>query len=114
MIIFTDIRFEKYRREDLGMTGNQLNYTITTWTVGYLLGEIPSNLLLTRIRPSIWLPILQVSVLFLGNVLSNADFAQIIWSVLTMLLARINNVNQLYALRFFIGKSHLLKRNTEN
>lgn len=48
------------RKEDLEMNGNQLNYVITTWTVGYLLGMIPSNILLTRVRPSIWLPSLQV------------------------------------------------------
>ncbi|PMD29846.1 MFS general substrate transporter [Hyaloscypha variabilis F] len=73
-------------RHDLAMNGNQLNYTITTWTVGYLIGEIPSGLLLARVRPSIWLPTLQIA-----------------WSVLTMLLARVRNVNQLYALRFLIG-----------
>jgi hypothetical protein len=48
------------RKEDLGMNGNQLNYAVTTWTVGYLIGEIPSNILLTRIRPSIWLPACEV------------------------------------------------------
>jgi hypothetical protein len=30
------------------------------WTVGYALGEIPSNLLLTRIRPRYWLPAMEV------------------------------------------------------
>lgn len=69
--MFADFRVENDRREDLAMNGNQLNYTITTWTVGYLLGEIPSNLLLTRIRPSIWLPTLQVSVLSLETSLAS-------------------------------------------
>jgi len=62
--MFADARLENSRRHDLAMNGNQLNYTITTWTVGYLIGEIPSGLLLARVRPSIWLPTLQVSVLF--------------------------------------------------
>jgi hypothetical protein len=26
----------------------------TLWTIGYVLGEIPSNMILTRVRPSIW------------------------------------------------------------
>lgn len=45
-----------------------------------------SNLLLTRIRPSLWLPA-----------------AEVTWSVLTILLAKCTNVQQMYALRFFIG-----------
>ncbi|CAM1510673.1 Fc.00g010080.m01.CDS01 [Cosmosporella sp. VM-42] len=73
-------------KEDLNMQGNELNYMQTIWTVGYVLGEIPSNLILTRVRPSIWIPSCEVT-----------------WSVLTILLAKCTNVNQMYALRFFIG-----------
>jgi hypothetical protein len=50
----------EYRKEDLGMYGNQLNYMQTCWTVGYVIGEIPSNLLLTRIRPRYWIPAMEV------------------------------------------------------
>jgi hypothetical protein len=32
----------------------------TCWTVGYVIGEIPSNIILTRIRPSIWIPAMEV------------------------------------------------------
>lgn len=28
-------------KEDLGLYGNQLNYMVTCWTVGYVIGEIP-------------------------------------------------------------------------
>ncbi|KUJ13612.1 putative MFS transporter Liz1/Seo1 [Mollisia scopiformis] len=73
-------------KEDLGMFGNQLNYVTTCYTVGYIVGEIPSNIILTRVRPSIWLPVLEI-----------------IWSVLTMCLAACKNTTQLYVLRFFIG-----------
>ncbi|KAH6990084.1 major facilitator superfamily transporter [Ilyonectria destructans] len=73
-------------KEDLHMEGNELNYMHTMWTIGYVLGEIPSNLLLTRIRPSLWIPACEVT-----------------WSVLTIVMAKCNNVNQMYALRFFIG-----------
>lgn len=45
-----------------------------------------SNLLLTRVRPSIWIPACEVT-----------------WSVLTIIMAKCTNVQQLYALRFFIG-----------
>lgn len=73
-------------KEDLGLYGNQLNYMQTLWTVGYVLGEIPSNLLLTRIRPSIWIPACEVT-----------------WATLTILLAKCKNAESIYALRFFIG-----------
>ena len=33
--------------------------------------------------------------------------AQVIWTILTMLLSRCNNVNQVYALRFFVGKERV-------
>ncbi|KAI0805909.1 MFS general substrate transporter [Xylaria sp. FL0064] len=73
-------------KEDLGLNGNQLNYITTAWTVGYVVGEIPSNLVLTKIRPSIWIPALEV-----------------LWSVLTILLAKCQTATQIYVLRFFIG-----------
>ncbi|KAI1075632.1 MFS general substrate transporter [Whalleya microplaca] len=73
-------------KEDLGLYGNQLNYMVTCWTVGYVIGEIPSNMLLTKVRPSIWIPACEVT-----------------WSVLTILLAKCKTAQQVYALRFFIG-----------
>ncbi|KAI0525362.1 MFS general substrate transporter [Xylaria bambusicola] len=73
-------------KEDLGLNGNELNYITTAWTVGYVVGEIPSNLVLTKIRPSIWIPSLEV-----------------LWSVLTILLAKCTTATQIYVLRFFIG-----------
>jgi hypothetical protein len=51
------------RKEDLGLYGNELNYMQTCWTIGYVIGEIPSNIILTRIRPSIWIPAMEVSSL---------------------------------------------------
>ncbi|SCO50160.1 related to transporter protein [Fusarium fujikuroi] len=73
-------------KEDMNLFGNELNYMQTCWTVGYVIGEIPSNMLLTRIRPSIWIPACEVT-----------------WSVLTILLTKCTNATQLYVLRFFIG-----------
>ncbi|KAF4964957.1 hypothetical protein FSARC_7184 [Fusarium sarcochroum] len=72
--------------EDLQLYGNELNYMTSMYTAGYIIGEIPSNLLLTRIRPSIWIPTCEV-----------------IWSVLTLLLIKCKTASHLYALRFFIG-----------
>ncbi|TRM65269.1 major facilitator superfamily domain-containing protein [Schizophyllum amplum] len=73
-------------KEDLGLTGNDLNYITTAWTCGYVIGQIPSNLLITRIRPSIWIPAMEL-----------------IWSVLTMVLATTTNFSSVVAIRFFVG-----------
>ncbi|KAK7182284.1 hypothetical protein DPSP01_006996 [Paraphaeosphaeria sporulosa] len=73
-------------KEDLHLTGNDLNYLTTYWTIGYILGQIPSQLILLKIRPSIWLPTLEL-----------------IWGFLVMGMAGAKNVRSLYALRFFIG-----------
>ncbi|CAI0654678.1 unnamed protein product [Colletotrichum noveboracense] len=73
-------------KEDMQLFGNELNYMQTCWTVGYVLGEIPSNLLLTRVRPSIWIPACETT-----------------WAVLTILMIKCTNTTQLYVLRFFIG-----------
>jgi ACS family pantothenate transporter-like MFS transporter len=37
--------------EELSMYGNQLVTSTSIWTVGYVIGQIPSNLLLTRVSP---------------------------------------------------------------
>ncbi|KAL4769359.1 major facilitator superfamily domain-containing protein [Aspergillus nidulans var. acristatus] len=73
-------------KEDLGMYQNQLNYMQAAWTVGYVIGEIPSNIMLTKIRPRYWLPAMEL-----------------LWTVLTMCLSRCNKASQFYVLRFFIG-----------
>lgn len=50
----------KTRKEDLGLYGNELNYFLTSWTIGYILGQLPGNVALTRIRPSVLLPVMEV------------------------------------------------------
>ncbi|KAF9074172.1 major facilitator superfamily domain-containing protein, partial [Rhodocollybia butyracea] len=66
--------------------GNDLNYITTAWTCGYVLGQIPSNMLITRVRPSIWIPAMEV-----------------LWSILTMLLSTSRSFSDLIAIRFFVG-----------
>ncbi|KAF2712168.1 pantothenate transporter liz1 [Pleomassaria siparia CBS 279.74] len=73
-------------KEDLVLTGNDLNYLTTYWTIGYILGQIPSQLIMLKIRPSIWLPTLELA-----------------WGFLVMGMAAAKNVKTLFVLRFFIG-----------
>lgn len=68
------------------MTGNDLNLLTTFWNIGYIIGQLPSQLVLTKIRPSIWLPTLEG-----------------LWSLLVIGMAGAKNVETLYALRFFVG-----------
>lgn len=37
-------------KEDLSLYGNELNYANAVWSAAYVFGQIPSNLLLTRVR----------------------------------------------------------------
>lgn len=73
-------------QDDLKLYGNQLNYMQTLWTVGYVIGQIPSNLILTRVRPSIWIPTLEL-----------------VWTVLTFSLSQCNTAEQIYGVRFLVG-----------
>lgn len=44
--------------EDLGMTGTDFNLSISILFVGYLTMQLPSNLLITRVRPCEYSPVL--------------------------------------------------------
>lgn len=43
-------------KEDLAMNANQINIIDVAWTSGYVIGQIPSQIILTEVRPSIWIP----------------------------------------------------------
>jgi ACS family pantothenate transporter-like MFS transporter len=53
---------------------------------GYILGTLPSQFVQMRIRPSRWLPALEL-----------------IWGALVMCMAAAKNVKTIYAIRFLIG-----------
>ncbi|BGP42569.1 hypothetical protein JCM10450v2_006675 [Rhodotorula kratochvilovae] len=73
-------------KEELNMYGNELTTAITVWTVGYALGQIPSNLLLTRISPRWWIPSLEL-----------------VWGLCTLFSYKVTTVKTLYVCRFFVG-----------
>lgn len=47
--------------EDLGMSGAQYNWCLTVFFFTYAAFEVPSNLLLKKLRPSVWLPTIMVA-----------------------------------------------------
>lgn len=73
-------------KEELGFEGNQLTVINTVFTVGYIIGQIPSNLAVTYVRPRIFFPAM---VLF--------------WGALTMVTAAVHNPQGIMAIRFFLG-----------
>lgn len=73
-------------QESLSMNGSQLTYASNVFTAGYVLGQLPAVMLVTRIRPSYFIPTLEV-----------------LWAVFTFSCSAITSVKQLYALRFLIG-----------
>ncbi|KAK1994116.1 major facilitator superfamily transporter [Colletotrichum falcatum] len=73
-------------KEDLRMDGNQINLVDTAWTVGYVVGQIPSQIVLTKVRPSVWVP-----------------SCELLWTVLTFCLAAAKTSNHVIAIRFFVG-----------
>ncbi|KAK7755094.1 hypothetical protein SLS62_002909 [Diatrype stigma] len=73
-------------KEDLAMNGNEINLVDTAWTVGYVVGQIPSQVVLTKVRPSIWVP-----------------SCELVWTVLTFCLAAATRSGHVIAIRFFVG-----------
>lgn len=73
-------------KEDLAMNGNQINLIDTAWTVGYVVGQIPSQIILTKVRPSVWVP-----------------SCELVWTMLTFTLATAKTSNHVIVIRFFIG-----------
>ncbi|KAK9359797.1 major facilitator superfamily domain-containing protein [Lipomyces starkeyi] len=72
--------------QDLKLHGNQYNTAISILFCGYFIGQIPSNMILTRVRPSVYL----------------AGFT-IIWSLVSGLMAVVHDYKGLLLTRFFLG-----------
>ncbi|KAF3767030.1 MFS general substrate transporter [Cryphonectria parasitica EP155] len=71
---------------DLGMTGNQYLTGLTLYFIGYVLFEIPCNIILKRTSPKLWLPTLTV-----------------IWGIVATLMGVVHNLSGFFAARFFLG-----------
>ncbi|KAF5384736.1 hypothetical protein D9757_006230 [Collybiopsis confluens] len=71
-------------KEDLDINGNQFTFMGTFYTIGYALFQIPGTLVVTRVRPSLFL---------FANEIGVFTFAQ----------AGAKTSNQMYAFRFMVG-----------
>ncbi|KAL5424051.1 hypothetical protein PMIN06_002445 [Paraphaeosphaeria minitans] len=72
--------------DDLGMSGVQFNTTVSILFVGYVLMQVPSNMLITRIKPGIYM-----------------SAWMLVWAVVSGCTALVQNFGGLVACRFFLG-----------
>ncbi|KAK0662347.1 putative transporter C11D3.18C [Lasiodiplodia hormozganensis] len=72
--------------EDLNLTGTQYQTCVSILFVGYLLGQVPSNMFLTRTRPSWYMGI-----------------CMMLWAVVSALTALAKDFKGLLLTRFFLG-----------
>lgn len=70
-------------KEDLNLYGNELNYANAFWAAAYVIGQIPSNLILTRVNAPRYIAFLELA-----------------WTAFTFGTAGVKNTRTLYALRF--------------
>ncbi|KAH7305202.1 major facilitator superfamily domain-containing protein [Stachybotrys elegans] len=73
-------------QEDLNMTGDEYNWCLTVFFFTYAAFEVPSNLLLKKLRPSIWLPTIMVA-----------------WGLVMTLMGIVQNYHGLLISRIFLG-----------
>ncbi|TLD11714.1 hypothetical protein PspLS_11790 [Pyricularia sp. CBS 133598] len=72
--------------DDLGMSGDQYLTGLTIYFVGYVIFEIPCNIILKRTTPQLWLPTLTVA-----------------WGIVATLMGIVTNPAGFLAARFFLG-----------
>ena len=72
--------------KDLGLKSNEFNTALTIFFVPYIIFEIPSNIILKRLRPHVWL----ASCMF-------------VFGLVTICQGLVQNYSGLLATRFFLG-----------
>ncbi|KAI0175489.1 MFS general substrate transporter [Hypoxylon sp. FL1284] len=71
---------------ETGTTNDQFNICLMVFLIGYFLFEVPSNILLKKLRPSRWLAFLMLS-----------------WGAVTIGLGGVHNFAQMTGVRFLLG-----------
>lgn len=73
-------------QEDLNLTGDQYNWCLTVFFFTYAAFEVPSNLVIKRLRPSRWLSTIMVA-----------------WGLVMTLMGLVQNYHGLLIARIFLG-----------
>jgi hypothetical protein len=81
-------------QKDLGITNAEWNICLTIFFFPYALLEVPSNMVLKLLRPSVWLSCLVVA-----------------WGTVTTLTGIVEGYDGLLAVRFFLGVTEVCHLN---
>ncbi|KAK9448494.1 major facilitator superfamily domain-containing protein [Limtongia smithiae] len=73
-------------KEDLALNSNEYNYFTTLFNCGYLIGSVPNQMILSKVRPSRLIPTCEVC-----------------WTICVMVLARATGAPYIYGFRFLQG-----------
>lgn len=71
---------------DFSNLAERLKIAVAVFFPGYILAEVPSNMMLKRFRPSIWIPTIMV-----------------VWAICTTLMGVVHNFAGLVAARIALG-----------
>lgn len=72
--------------EDLALTDTMYSVIVLVFFTSYLVCEVPSNMILNRVRPSMYLPLLGV-----------------LWGIVATCMGAAQSYGQLVAMRFLLG-----------
>ncbi|KAM0554920.1 hypothetical protein ACHAPJ_006656 [Fusarium lateritium] len=73
-------------KEDIDLTPDQYNLLVTVLAVGYIVGQVPHGLIIQKIAPRIWFPLMTL-----------------VWALLTMTCGACSSFKHLAPVRFFQG-----------
>ncbi|KAF0550630.1 MFS general substrate transporter [Gigaspora margarita] len=71
---------------DLNLVGNEYNWALSIFFLGYILFEVPTNIIAIKIKPSVWISTRMIS-----------------WGSIVIAMAFVKNYSQLMATRFLLG-----------
>jgi sugar phosphate permease len=72
--------------KDLGLKGTQYNTIISIFFVGYILTQVPTNMILDKMRPSLFLPAIMC-----------------LWATVSTCTGAVQNYSGMVVLRFVLG-----------
>lgn len=72
--------------DDLDLSDNRYYLVVVLFQVGYVIAEVPSNMILAKSRPSLFLPALMI-----------------FWGTICAIIATVHTWKQLVGLRFLLG-----------
>lgn len=72
--------------DDLSLSSNDYSLALVIFFISYIIFEVPSNLLLSRLRPSIYIPSIMIA-----------------WGVVTCCMSLVRTAESLMAVRFILG-----------